>query len=97
MAVGGWWNRQFNPEIDLVGADRAPIATRLHFCGSITWLSKPFDAHDLRELREGVQQVPGFDSTRTGLIGVSRSGSDLPAGAADAVWGPADVLAAWQP
>jgi hypothetical protein len=24
--VGGWWNRAFDPEIDLIGADRAPVA-----------------------------------------------------------------------
>jgi len=34
QVVGGWWNRQFNPEIDLVGGDRAPGASRVHFCGS---------------------------------------------------------------
>src|SRR6202453_3298372 len=34
-AVGGWWNRQNNPEIDLVGADRAPTARNIHFLGSI--------------------------------------------------------------
>jgi Archaea bacterial proteins of unknown function len=28
-AVGGWWNRQNNPEIDLVGADRAPTARNI--------------------------------------------------------------------
>ena len=30
-AVGGWWNRAFDPEIDLVGADRAPVATKLWY------------------------------------------------------------------
>ena len=97
QAVGGWWNRQFNPEIDLVGADRAPIASQIHFCGSLKWLGTPFDAHDLRQLREGARQVPGFDASHTGLIAVTRSGADLPADAVDVVWGPDDVVSAWQP
>ncbi|WP_228814610.1 ATP-binding protein [Nocardia otitidiscaviarum] len=29
-AVGGWWNRQNNPEIDLIGADREPVAGAVH-------------------------------------------------------------------
>lgn len=36
-AVGGRWNRKFNPEVDLVGADRTPIAKRIGFAGSIKW------------------------------------------------------------
>ncbi|GAA2515560.1 DUF234 domain-containing protein [Winogradskya humida] len=97
QAVGGWWNRQFNPEIDLVGADREPIATRIHFCGSLKWLGTPFDNRDLHELDEGARQIPGFDAGHTGLIVVTRSGADLPADAVDVVWGPDDVVAAWQP
>ncbi|GLZ00686.1 ATP-binding protein [Actinoplanes sp. NBRC 103695] len=97
QAVGGWWNRQFNPEIDLVGADRAPIATRIHFCGSLKWLGTPFDSRDLFQLQEGARQVPGFDASQTPLIAVSRSGTALPPGAVDVVWGPGDVVAAWQP
>ncbi|GIF22841.1 ATPase [Paractinoplanes tereljensis] len=96
QVVGGWWNRQFNPEIDLVGADRAPVASRIHFCGSLKWLGTPFDAHDLRQLQEGARLVPGFDESGTGLIAVSRSGVDLPAGAVDVVWGPSEVVSAWR-
>ncbi|MET0424447.1 MAG: ATP-binding protein [Actinoplanes sp.] len=95
QVVGGWWNRQFNPEIDLVGADRAPVASAIHFCGSLKWLKTPFDHRDLRQLQDGARQVPGFDASRTGLLVVSRSGADLPAGAVDAVWGPDEVVAAW--
>ncbi|MFI5933892.1 ATP-binding protein [Actinoplanes sp. NPDC051494] len=94
--VGGWWNRQFDPEIDLVGADRGPVASRIHFCGSLKWLGTPFDNHDLHQLREGAQQIPGFDPAHTGLIAVTRSGTDLPADAVDVVWGPDDIVAAWQ-
>jgi hypothetical protein len=95
--VGGWWNRQFNPEVDLVGADRAPVASQIHFCGSLKWLGTPFDLHDLDELRDGARHVPGFDASRTGLLVVSRSGANLPSDAVHAVWSPDDVIAAWSP
>lgn len=94
--VGGWWNRQFNPEIDLVGADRAPIASEIHFCGSLKWLGTPFETHDLRQLQEGARQIPGFDTAHTALIAVSRSGTNLPVDAVDVAWGPDDVVAAWR-
>ncbi|GLY32541.1 ATP-binding protein [Kineosporia sp. NBRC 101731] len=96
QVVGGWWNRRFDPEIDLVGADRGPIASHIHFCGSLKWLGTPFDSHDLRQLREGSNQIPGFDDQRTGLVVVSRSGVNLPDQSVDLIWGPDDVVAAWQ-
>ncbi|MBT0772924.1 ATP-binding protein [Kineosporia sp. J2-2] len=96
QTVGGWWNRQFNPEIDLVGADRGPIATEIYFCGSLKWLGTPFDAHDLRKLQEGAAEVPGFSPSRSGLMVVSRSGAHLPDGAVDVVWTPEDVVDAWR-
>jgi hypothetical protein len=40
-AVGGWWNRQFDPEIDLVGADRSPVASRICFVGSVKVAGQP--------------------------------------------------------
>jgi AAA+ ATPase superfamily predicted ATPase len=94
--VGGWWNRQFNPEIDLVGADRAPVASQIYFCGSLKWLGTPFDARDLHQLQEGARRIPGFDPAHTGLVIVTRSGTNLPSGIVDAVWGPDDVVRAWQ-
>lgn len=95
-AVGGWWNRAFSPEIDLVGADRAPIAREICYVGSVKWLDRPFDDHDLAELRRNATAVPGFDPARTGLAVVSRTAP------ADAIsrqltlsWGPQDVTAAF--
>ena len=35
--TGGWWNRAFDPEIDLIGAYRAPVATRLWYL-ALRWL-----------------------------------------------------------
>ncbi|MEU8819797.1 hypothetical protein [Actinoplanes sp. NPDC048796] len=49
------------------------------------------------ELREGARQVPGFAPATTGLLAVTRSGADLPAGAVDVVWGPDELVAAWRP
>jgi hypothetical protein len=94
--VGGWWNRQNNPEIDLVGADRAPTANRIEFVGSIKWLdSQRFDRHDYHELVRSAAAVPGA-SDNPALVAVSRSGvaKDL---LLAAHWGPADLIAAWRP
>jgi hypothetical protein len=41
-AVGGYWTRTNDPEIDLVGADREPIAKKITMVGSVKWLeNKP--------------------------------------------------------
>ncbi|MPY78863.1 MAG: AAA family ATPase [Actinophytocola sp.] len=95
--VGGWWNRQFNPEIDLVGADRAPVARQITFAGSIKWLGSPFDRHDLNELLESVRHLPGFEPGRSGLAVVSLSGTaaDLHDTGVELVWGASEVVSAW--
>lgn len=93
--VGGWWNRQFNPEIDLIGADRAPVADRIRFAGSIKWLNSPFNSHDLAELRRSATQVPGLDPATTALVAVSLSGVEA-TDPIDLVWTPRDVVAAWR-
>ncbi|MET8779880.1 ATP-binding protein [Nocardia sp. NPDC004654] len=94
-AVGGWWNRQNNPEIDLVGADREPVAGAVHFLGSIKWLEdRPFDRHDYDALARAILSVPGADP-RTPLVAVSRAGlgAELPLAMH---WGPEDLVAAWR-
>jgi hypothetical protein len=93
-AVGGWWNRQNNPEIDLVGADRDGVANRILFAGSIKWHANcPFDYHDHAALLRDTPAIPGTDDA-TDLIAVSRSG------AADGlplrVVSPDDLIAAWR-
>jgi uncharacterized protein len=91
-AVGGWWNRRFDPEIDLVGADHSPTARRIHFTGSIKWLTTPFDRHDLA----ASTQLPGYQHASTGTAIVSLSGTDLPTThSADVTWGPEHVISAW--
>jgi hypothetical protein len=97
-AVGGWWNRQFDPEVDLVGADRAPVARRIAFVGSVKWLASPFDRHDLADLTRAAPQVPGFTLDGTGLAVVSLSGitPDITPDALALLWGPDQLIAAWQ-
>lgn len=94
-AVGGWWNRQFSPEIDLVGADRAPVAGKVLFAGSIKWLGTSFDAHDLAALRRDAVRVPGFDAEAGGLVVVSLSGVHPGVEGVGLAWSAHDVVAAW--
>jgi len=94
--VGGWWNRQNNPEIDLVGADQVhPSARLVAFTGSVKWLeAKPFGQRELENLIAGSMLVPGRDHT-TPLVAVSRSGVEkgLPLAAS---YGPDDIIEAWR-
>lgn len=94
--VGGWWNRRFDPEVDIVGADRSPVAGRIFFTGSIKWLNSPFDGHDLAALRAASAQVPGVDGS-AGRVIVSLSGlaDGLSLRADEVLWTAEDVVAAW--
>ena len=94
-AVGGWWNRQNNPEIDLVGGDREPVAEHIHFVGSVTWLeTQPFGRRDYDALARDMLAVPGVEPD-TAVVAVSRNGIDgnIPLAAS---WGPEDLLDAWR-
>jgi len=97
-AVGGWWNRRFDPEVDLVGADRSPAASVVYFVGSVKWLSDAFDRRDLHALRRAAAEVPGYVESETGLAVVSLSGiaDGLDLGSGDIVWSPEDVVGAWR-
>ncbi|MFE6924676.1 ATP-binding protein [Nocardia sp. NPDC057663] len=93
--IGGWWNRANNPEIDLVGTDRAPVAKAVHFVGSIKWLENhPFDHHDYDALTRAVLAIPGT-TPDTPLVAVSRSGITDNAPVAN-WWGPDELVAAWR-
>jgi uncharacterized protein len=90
-AVGGYWTRTNEVEIDVVGADRSPVASRLAFVGSIKWHDHaPFDRHDEASL---MRQRAQLTDDPIPLVAVSRSGID--ATAADARYGPADLIRAW--
>ena len=94
-AIGGWWNRQNNPEIDLVGADREPVARTVHFVGSIKWLeNEPFGRRDYDCLVRDLLAIPGTEPA-TPLVAVSRRGvaNGLPLAAH---WGPEDLVRSWQ-
>ncbi len=97
-AVGGWWNRRFDPELDLVGADRVPVARCIDFVGSIKWLSSPVDRHDVAALHVAAPAVPGFEEGRTGTVLVSLRGrpSDLDADVVTLWWTPQDVVDAFR-
>ncbi len=91
--VGAYWTRTNDPEIDIVVADRAPVADRIEAVGSIKWLeNKPFDDQDLAALITHRAQLPGA-SAQTPMIAVARSGST--AGGITAL-GPADLLEGWR-
>nr|WP_030144568.1 DUF234 domain-containing protein [Glycomyces sp. NRRL B-16210] len=90
--VGGYWTRSNSVEIDIVGAEKAPVAEELAFLGSIKWLeSEPFDRRDLAALhrhRAAVTDEP------VPLIGVSRNGFDCEG--LDGEFGPEDLIEGWQ-
>ena len=92
-AVGGWWPRTNIPELDLVGADRAPVARALSFVGSIKWRqNRPFQASDLASLARDALSVPGATAL-TPLVAVCPGGAVAPD--LSRVWTAADLLAAW--
>jgi AAA+ ATPase superfamily predicted ATPase len=94
--VGGWWNRAFDPEIDLIGADRAPVATNIWYAGSVKWLDHPFDTRDLAALQRGAARVPGFELGQAVLVGVSCTGfTDSTATSLALRWRPEDVIGAF--
>jgi hypothetical protein len=90
-AVGGYWTRTNDVEIDIVGADRAPIAKELLFVGSVKWLEQsPFDRHDLAALH---RHRAALTDEPVPVVAVSRSGVDC--AGLDAVYGPDELLTAW--
>lgn len=92
--VGGYWTRTNDPEIDIVGADREPVARRVTVVGSVKWLEqRPFDAHDLARLLSHRSRLPGADDA-TPLLAVSRAGAA--AGLDVPLIGPDDLVGAYQ-
>jgi hypothetical protein len=88
--VGAYWTRSNDVEIDIVGADRAPIAKRLLFVGAIKWLNTGFDDHDLAVL---LRQRSRLTDELLPALAVSRSG--VSCGGLTASYGPGDLIAAW--
>ncbi|MFI5843985.1 ATP-binding protein [Catenuloplanes sp. NPDC051500] len=91
--VGGYWTRSNSVEIDIVGADRAPVARELLFLGSIKWLEQsPFDNHDVAALQK---HRAALTDEPVPLLAVSRSG--VTARGLQAAYGPDALLQAWRP
>ena len=91
--IGGYWTRTNDPEIDVVGADRGPIAKRITMVGSIKWLgNKRFDNHDLARLLVHRDRLPGANES-TPLLAVTRGPAEL-----DGVTmiTAADLITAWR-
>ncbi|WP_407676793.1 ATP-binding protein [Phytohabitans aurantiacus] len=92
QVVGAYWNRSSTIEIDIVGADREPVAKEVYFLGSIKWLERsPFDSHDLAALQK---HRAALTDEPVPLVAVSRSG--VTATSVDAVYGPDKLLTAWE-
>ena len=84
--------RSNDPEIDIVTADRRPIAKHVLGVGSIKWLEQaPFDGRDLARLVVHRSQLPGATDD-TPLIVVARAGCEVDGVTA---FGPEDLLNAW--
>jgi AAA+ ATPase superfamily predicted ATPase len=91
-AVGGYWTRTNDVEIDIIGADRGPVARELLFVGSIKWLDgATFDVRDLSSLQRE-RALLGADALP--VVAVSRAG--VSCRGLDASYGPNDLLAAWR-
>lgn len=89
--IGGYWTRTNDVEVDIVAADRQPVAKEVFAVGSIKWLERaPFDSHHLAELVVHRSRVPGADSAR--LIAVSRSGCTA---TGVTCFGPEELIAAY--
>ncbi|MGW0180802.1 DUF234 domain-containing protein [Nocardia sp. NPDC003345] len=90
--IGGYWTRTNNPEVDIVAADRGPIAKRITCVGSVKWLEKePFDHRDLAALIGHRSQVPGADAD-TPMLAVARAGGTVEG---VRVLAPEELLHAW--
>jgi len=93
--VGSYWTRSNSPEIDIVVADKAPIAEQIHAVGSIKWREDgPFNDADLGELLHQRGHLPGASAT-TPLVVVSRQGCVASAPGLRTL-DASDLLRAWE-
>jgi hypothetical protein len=89
--VGGYWTRSNHVEIDIVGADRSPVASRLVFVGSVKWQDNmPFDRRDEAAL---MRQRTQLTDDPIPMVAVSKSGFD--GLTVNARYGPNDLIRAW--
>lgn len=92
-SVAGWWPRNNDPEVDLVGVDQWPQPRSVCFVGSIKWRDEaPFTVADARALEAAAAHVPGV-LPATPRVAVARTkivATDLIGFTAE------DLVAAWQ-
>lgn len=94
VEVGGYWTRTNDVEIDLVGADRSPIAKHIGYLGSVKWHeTAPIARKDFTALAAVAGRVPGA-TEETPFIGVSRARSEP--GPWSAVYSAEDLVEAWR-
>jgi len=94
--VGGYWTRSNNPEIDIVVADREPIARAVYGVGSIKWREHDtFDVRHLTKLTVHRSLLPGATED-TPLVVASRSGFSATPTPGVHVFGPDELLEAWR-
>ncbi|MBU6212875.1 MAG: AAA family ATPase [Actinomycetales bacterium] len=92
--VGGWWPRNNNPEIDLVGADRIP-ANHVGFVGAIKWRKAgSVTTAEITQLAADALHVPGFTEA-TPLVVVS-GGRHVTDRRIRQSWTPTDLIQAWR-
>ncbi|GIH78724.1 hypothetical protein [Planobispora longispora] len=78
-------------EIDVVGADRGPIAEELRFLGSVKWLENaPFDDHDFAAL---ARHRAALTDEPVPLVALSRDG--VACSGLAAAYDPDDLMRAW--
>lgn len=94
--VGGFWTKDNQTEIDLVGADRdAPPVKKIAFIGTVKWrMTAPMDGGDIAELERAAQRMAGAAAT-TSVVAVSRTGFGQIARPLAAAVGPDELLAAF--
>jgi hypothetical protein len=76
--VGGFWTKDNQVEIDLVGANRHDPGVELQvaFIGTIKWRAhKPLDGHDMSALESATARMAGANPS-TPVAAVSRQGFD---------------------
>ena len=94
VQIGRWWRRDGSAEVHIVVGDRGPVAQQIRAIGSIKWKRiEPFDLEDAASLLSARALVPGATPT-TKLIVASRTPVSVPG--IDSVFGPTELMSAWQ-
>lgn len=86
-----------DPEVDVIGADKARAPATVAFAGSIKWRDRStFESADLEQLIATAGRVPGVGPA-TPLIAISRTGTGASARKLSAAFGPSELLEGYPP